>query len=191
MNYGRNFGFLASPKGAQRDGRFKVPTTGTAIPLGAPVKADLGEAPDALGLQPVELATGAQAPIKGLSGILVFEYKGMEGFAGDDPYLTTVSDKDTAPLGAAVQVVSGDAVKVWLKNTNDVVFLENRTYAGRTMVSEGAGATPNVDVGSFLTPGAGTDADGYWAVTTNAAQAWLVVTAVDDARGEIQARFLF
>lgn len=191
MNYGKNFGFRASPKGAQRDGRFVTPASGDAIPLGAPVKANTAESPDALGLQEVELATGAQAPVKGQAGVLVYEYKGAEGYAGDDPHLTRWSDKDTAPLGGAVQVVSGDAVKVWFRNTDDQTFLQTRSYGGRTMVSEGAGATPNVNVGDFLTPGAGTDADGYWAVTTNADNAWLVVTEVDDSRGEVIARFLF
>lgn len=191
MNYGRNFGFRASPKGAQRDGRFKVPGTGTAIPLGAPVKADTAVAPDALGLQELDLATGAQAPKPGQCGIVVFEYKGAEGWAGDDPYLTRAADKDTAPLGSAVQVVAGDDVKVWFRNTDTQTFLGTRSYAGRTMVSEGAGATPNVNVGDYLTPGVGTDTDGYWAVTTNAANAWLVVTEVDDTRGVVTARFVF
>lgn len=191
MNYGRNFGFRASPTGAQRDGRFKVPASGSEIPLGAPVKANTGEAPGTLGLQEVELATGAQAPVKGQSGVLVYEYKGAEGWSGDDPHLTTFADKDTAPLGAAVQVVSGDAVKVWFRNTDTQTFLGTRSYAGRTMVSEGAGATPNVDVGDYLTPGTGNDTAGYWTVTSNADNAWLVVTEVDDSTGRVTARFLF
>lgn len=191
MSYGRNFGFRASPKGAQRDGRFKVPSTGTAIPLGAPVKADLNETPDALGLQQVELATGSQAPEPGQSGLLVYEHKNDEGFAGDDPYLTTFADKGSAPLGSAVQVVHGDAIKVWFRNTDDKVFLQSRTYEGTTMVSEGGGSTPNLDVGDYLTPGAGDGTDGYWAVTDTASEAWLVVTEVDDARGLVTARLTF
>lgn len=191
MNYGSNFTFRASPKGAQRSGRFSAPTSGDQLVIGAPVKADVSEAPGALGLQPVELATGAQAPLKGLSGVLVYEYKGSDGWAGDDANLTTESDKGTVPLGAAVQVVSGADVKVSFRNTNDVVFLESRTYTGRTMVSEGGGATPNVNVGDYLTPGTGDDTSGYWAVTTDASQAWLIVTGVDDARGEVEARLTF
>lgn len=193
MSSTRNFEFRVSPRGGQRAGRFSVPSTGTEIVIGAPVKATVGTAPDSeLGLQVVELCTGAQAPLKGgLSGIAVFEYKGAEGWAGDDPYLTTYSDKDTVPLGEAVQVVFGDTVKVCFRNTNDVTFLNSRDYTGRTMVSEGSGATPNVNVGDYLTPGVGTNAAGYWAVTATAANAWLIVTGVDDSRGEVEARLLF
>ena len=59
------------------------------------------------------------------------------------------------------------------------------------MDDEGAGATPNLNVGDYLTPGAGTDTDGYWAVTATAENAWMVVVGVDDARGEVEARLLF
>jgi hypothetical protein len=184
----RNFEFRVTPQSGQRSGRFAA---SAAIVIGAPVKADVAQAPGDLGLQEVDLATGAQAPLKGLSGIMVYEHKGAEGWAGDDPFLTTYSDKDTCPSGAAVQVVSGDDVKVCFRNTNDVTFLNTRDYTGTTMVSEGAGSTPNVNVGDFLTPGVGTRTDGFWAVTSVEANAWLVVTAVDDARGEVEARFVF
>lgn len=181
----RNFEFRVSPRSGQRAGRFY---TATEIVIGAPVVYDASADENQLGLPTVELATGAQAPQRGLAGIAYFEHI---QYQGDDPFLTTASDKDTVPAGQALQVVFGDTVKVVLRNTNDVTFLANRDYAGRTMVSEGAGATPNVNVGDYLTPGAGTDSDGYWAVTTSADNAWLVVTGVDDARGEVEARLLF
>ena len=192
MSYTRNFEFRVSPKGGQRDGGWITPPTGTEIVIGAPVKVNTAPATvNELGLNEVQVAVNPQAPQPGLSGIAVYEFKGQDGWAGVDPYLTTYSDQDTIPVGKALQVVSGDSVKVLFRNTNDNTFLNTRDYTGRTMVSEGSGATPNIDVGDFLTPGAGTDALGYWGKTTIAANAWLVVTKVDDTRSEIEARLLF
>lgn len=184
----RNFEFRVSPRGGQRDGRFIAPASGTEIVIGAPVKYNSAGATNDLNLDEVELATGAQAPTKGLSGIAYYEYI---QYQGDDPYLTTFSDKDTVPVGKALQVVAGDTVKVAFRNTNAVTFLNDRAYTARTMVSEGSGATPNVNVGDFLTPGVGDDTSGYWTTTATASEAWLVVTAVDDTRGEVEARMLF
>ena len=47
-------------------------------------------------------------------------------------------------------------------------------------------ATPTVAVGNFLTPGTGNDTDGYWAETSDAAEAWLVVTAIDAATDTVE-----
>jgi hypothetical protein len=184
----RNFEFRVSPRSGQRAGRFAAPASGDTIVIGAPVTVSDPATENELGLLEVELATGAQAPKPGLSGIAYYEHI---QYQGDDPFLTTWSDKGTVDPGKAVQVVSGSTVKVALRNTNNVTFLNSRDYPGRTMVSEGVGATPNVNVGDHLTPGVGTDADGYWVVTDNADHAWLVVTSVDDARGEVEARMLF
>jgi hypothetical protein len=184
----RNFEWRVSPRGGQRNGRCYV---AAKTFIGAPVKQTDPAESDGVGRNKFELATGAQAPVNGKSGLCIYEYKGDDGWAGDDQYLTTTSDKTHTPASAAVQVVSGTTVKVAFRNTNDVKFLNTRTYDGLTVVSEGAGATPNVNVGDYLTPGAGTDEAGYWAVTTDAAQAWLVVTSVDDARGEVEARLMF
>jgi hypothetical protein len=190
MSYGRNFEFRVPPHGGQRSGRWHVPATGNEIPIGAPVKLTVDGAESDLGLFPVELATGAQAPKPGVSGVVIYEYKGQDGWAGDDQNLVTYSDKDTVPLGAAVQVVSGVDVKVALINTEDVTFLNTRDYTGRTMVA-GLGATPTLKVGDYLTPGTGDDSAGYWAETASAANAWLVITKVDNVRGEVEARLAF
>lgn len=189
-SYGRNFEFRVPPAGGQRGGRYVLPSTAPAdLPIGCPVRVADGATPDANGLLPVALATGAQAPKKGMSGILIFEHA-PAAFAGDDPFLTTYSDKDTAPRGRAVQVVSGDMVKVVFRNTADRTFLETRDYAGRTMVA-GMGATPTLAPGDFLTPGTGNDTAGYWAETATAAEGWLVVEKVDGARGEVECRLNF
>lgn len=186
--YGRNFEFRVPPHSGARAGRYSVPRTGTPIPIGAPIVATAGADSTDLDMAPVTLATGAQAPVPGLCGIAVFEW-GPAAFAGDDPYLTTYSDKGYVPLGAAVQLVSAPDVKVVFTNTVDNTFLVSRSYAGRTMVA-GMGATPTIAVGDYLTPGAGDDDAGYWAEGT-AANGWLVVVGVDANRSEVEARFTF
>lgn len=188
MSYGNNFEFRVSPDSSNRSGRNYL-VDATPVPIGAPVLLT-GNAEDARGLAPVTLATGDQAaPKPGEGGIAVYEY-GPAGYAGDDPLLTTYSDKDTVPSGAAVQVVNGEDVKVVLRNTSDSTFLNTRSYTGRTMVA-GLGATPTLSVGDYLAPGVGNGTSGYWAETSTAANAWLVITRVDNARGEVEARVAF
>lgn len=162
----------------------------TDIAIGAPVIVSDPATENDLGLIPVELATGEQAkPAPGQGGILVYEH-GPAAFAGDDPFLTTYSDKDTAPAGKAVQVVNGDYVKVVLRNTDDQTFLEVTSYTGKTYVA-GLGATLTLAVGDMLTPGTGDTTDGFWAETSTAANAWLIITKVDNTRGEVEARLNF
>lgn len=186
--YGRNFEFLVPPVHGQRGSRYSAPT-GADLPIGAPVKVADGATPDAgLGLLPVALATGAQAiPKQGLGGIIVYEWL---DYRGTDPELTTYSDRDYAPRGRAVQVVSGKPTKVMLKNTVARTFMHSRDYPGRVMVA-GLGATLTLAVGDMLTPGTGNDTAGYWAETGTAANAWLIVERVDNARGLVEARFNF
>lgn len=184
-----NFEFRVPPKSGERAGRFYVPTTGTQIPIGAPVGLT-GAASNASHLSPVTLVTGSTAPLSGKHGILVYEYKNDEAYAGLDVYLTTPSDLLDAPLGATVQMVSGPDVKVVFRNTSDSTFLGARNYTGRTFVA-GLGATPTLAVGDMLTPGTGNSTAGFWAETGTAANAWLVITSIDTARGEVEARFNF
>ncbi len=190
MSYGRNFEFRVPPVGGQRGGRYATPAAGLGggveFPIGVPVRATTTH--NTLGLQEVAIGSNATPPKPGKNGILVFEHL---DFAGSDPLLTTASDRDTAPNGKAVQVVSGSEVKVVLRNTSDRTFLQTRDYAGRIMVA-GLGATPTVAVGDYLEPHSSpSDDNGYWVETGTAANAWLVVTAVDTARGEVEARMLF
>ncbi len=188
--YGRNFWFLVPPQGNQRASRYAVPTTGDELPIGAPVEANNAVAETALGLRPVALVDGAVDPVSGKHGIAVYEY-GPAAYAGDDPFLTTYSDKGTIPLGAAVQVVSGKTVKVCFKNTEATTFLQTRSYTGKNMVAEG-GATPAIAVGDYLTPkDTPGDSAGYWKKTTDVTEAWLIVTKVDSSRQEVEARMLF
>lgn len=189
-SYGRNFDFRIVPDADDRAARYVLTLgSGTTLAIGAPVKVADGATPNSGYTEalPVDLATGAQAPKHGMCGIMVYE---TDTIAGLDPVLATYSDFGTAPTGRLVQVVSGLGIKCVFKNTVDTTFLNSRSYTGRTMVA-GAGATPTVAVGDYLTPGTGSDAAGYWAETGTAANGWLVVTKVDTARGEVEAMMNF
>lgn len=186
-NYGRNFEIPIPPDRGGRSGKHFI---ALATPIGAPVKYSGGAETD-LGLMPMVLATGPQAPPKtGLGGILVYEYA-PAAFAGFDPLLTLYSDLGTTPANVAIQVISDPNAKVRYKNTSARSFLHNRTYTGRVMVAGIVGTTASLQVGDYLTPGVGNDTDGYWAETANAAQAWLVVTKVMNDRDAVEARLQF
>lgn len=187
--YGRNFEFRIPPRAERRHGRFAVPTTGTRIPIGAPVGLVADADPTSLDLQPVELITAATPPLAGRHGLVLFEHA-PAAFAGVDAFLTTYSDLGDVPLGGAVQVIHGSEVKVVFKNTVDSDFLDARTYQGRTFVA-GMSATPTVSVGDLLTPGPGDDDGGYWQVTGSAANGWLRVVHIDPVRLEVEAEFVF
>jgi hypothetical protein len=212
-NYGRNFEFRVAPRGAARSGRFVASATALAgsgsgggaagtgqLVIGAPVVADLTAGLDSAGRQYVKLASQAalspydetsnSAVTLGMAGIVVYEY-GPAAFAGFDPFLTTYSDLGAIPLGASVQVISGDpTVKVVFTNTAANTFLGIRSYAGRIMVN-GLGATSTVAVGDYLVPGLGDDVDGYWQSQSTEEGAWLVITHVDTVRNQVEARMLF
>ncbi len=187
MSYGNNFEFRVSPISEHRKARFVTPTTGARIPMGAPIQADVSEDPNALDMQPVELGLSSTDTF-GLRGLCVYEHIQQIGVDQD---LSNWSDFDTAPLGAAVQMVSGSEVKVCLRNTVDRVFLGVRTYPGRVMVAGTLGST--VVAGTYLEPVVTTpnDTNGYWEVASSEADAWLVVESVNADRGEVEARLLF
>jgi hypothetical protein len=186
MSYGKNFEFRVAPESADRSGRYYLDSA-TAVVIGAPVVLTATGEND-LGLAPVDIASEAAAtPLPGQGGVLVYE---TIQYIGDDPSLTTYSDKDTAPAGAAVQVVGGREVKIVLRNTSDTTFLNTRSYTGRTMVA-GLGATPTLEVGDMLTPGVGDGTSGYWKETADVTKAWAVITKVDADRGEVEARLTF
>jgi hypothetical protein len=194
--YGRNFEFRVQPHQGQRRARYFIGGD-DAIPFGAPVVVDTDAGPDVGDRLPLVLAEGDTEPIQGLAGIALYEHAG-EAFIGTDTRLTTFSDIDTAPAGGGslstpgVYLVSGTQVKIVLRNTEDRSFFGQRDYVGRTMIDGVNAATPSVEVGDFLRPhDTPSDTDVYWQVATGGEDAWLVVTAVDSARNEVEATFLF
>jgi hypothetical protein len=122
-----------------------------------------------------------------MCGIAVYEHLDLNQL---DPQYYTYSDRDTVPTGKLLQVVSGPDVKVWFRNTSDRSFLGQRDYEGRTMVA-GFGASPTLAIGDMLTPGGGSDAAGYWAETSDAAEAWLRVTGLNHTTGTVEAQMVF
>lgn len=186
MSYGRNFEFRSTPEHGERAGRYFLDSA-TNLAIGVPVVLS-GEV-DAVGRLGVELATGETVkPLPGQGGVVVYEHIQSIGV---DPYATTYSDFDFVPAGEPVQVVNGTANKVAFKNTTDDTFLTRSSYPTARVMVAGMGATPTLEVGAMLTPGAGDDSDGYWAETATAANAWLVVTAVNTTTGEAEARLNF
>lgn len=191
MSYGRNFEVIVPPHGRDRRGRFFLDST-TAVPIGAPGIYSLGGdegAVNALGMNPVILATGADLAPTEMSGIMVYEHA-PNAYAGFDPVLTDYSDIDTIPAKGAVQLIRGEYVKVRFTNTAASTFLNTRSYAARTMVAPAN--LSSIAVGDALNPAATpNDTNGYWKEATSAANAWLVVTKVDTARGEVEAQMTF
>lgn len=186
-SYGRNVDFRVVPTEHQRRGRI-ILDEGDDVAIGAPfIIAD--DAPtsdlwtDAL---PATLATGAQAPKRGLSGIGIYEWLDYNQL---DPQWVLYSDRDMIPNGKQFQLISGVGIKVVFRNTVDRTFMGTRDYKGRIMVA-GLGATPTLGIGDFLSPGTGNDASGYWA-SASSANAWLRVTNVDSLRQEVEAEFTF
>lgn len=185
MSYSRNFG-MRSFENIVRDGRSRVPTTGTAIKIGAPVMLDAASA----GF--VKAATEAVAPSANC-GIAVFEHIQNKSdalvTAYDAPY-------NEVPLGQYVQMVHGAGAKVWLKNTADKTLYDGRVQAGVTILDNGSGAAMDL---STLAPGVGLvpDGAGRWRKTDGTTTAnvggtaWLVVEQVNTSTGVVEARLTF
>lgn len=186
-SYGRNVEFRVVPLEYQRRGRI-ILDEGSDVAIGAPfiIADDAPTDPMWTDALPATLATGAQTPKRGLSGLGIYEHL---DFNQVDPQWVTYSDKDLIPNGRQFQLISGHGLKVVFRNTADRTFMGTRDYPGRVMVA-GMGATPTVTVGDFLTPGTGDDDSGYWAVSTSA-NGWLRVTNVDALRQEVEAEFIF
>ena len=182
MGYSRNFGFR-SFENIVRGARNAIPRDSEDLwVIGTALKVDA----DAQGY--VSKPDKAEAPHPGC-GILVYEFI---QYKGDDPYLINPADKDEVPLGEYVQVVRGNGVKVWLKNTEDRPLYDGRPVAGRNMIVDATTGDPLADfaatvtVGAYLTP----NASGFWEVGSSA-NGWLWVEQVDADTQLVEARLTF
>jgi hypothetical protein len=181
VSYTRAFGFR-DLTAIVREGRFQVPTglsgaDANGYLIGTAVTAD----PANPGLLKRPAADAAPTA---LSGIVVYEHI---QFQGVDPFLTTPLDPPFiyAPMGRYAQVVRGNGVKVWLKNTTTLPLYDGRSQAGLTMVTTSLGS---VAVGDSLTP---SGSNGQWKKSTVAGTEWLTVTSVNATTGLVEARFTF
>lgn len=174
MSYTRNFG-MRSFENIVRDGRFRVPRTGSALKIGSPVALDANNA----GYLVAVVAPQAPGPN---TGVLVFEHILRSSLAGqlaspvDPPY-------DVVPLGSYAQMIHGVGAKIWLRNTADKPLYDGRTQVGYAPVAATLSA---LKPGDGLAPAA----NGTWdAAGTDVP--WLIVEQINPATGLVEARFTF
>lgn len=186
MGYHRDFG-MRSFENTVRNARFRAPSTGNPIIIGAPVSID--------GANPGRFKRAAEAEAPGpRCGIAIYEH-----IQNKSDNLVTYLDApyDRVPLGQYAQILHGVGVKVWFKNSADKALYDGRTQTGHRMVTTGA-----VDTAADLTtiaPGDGLvpDGNGFWRRTDGTGTvdvggtAWLVVEQVNPAAGLVEARFTF
>jgi hypothetical protein len=177
MSYSRYFG-MRGFENIVRDGRFRVPSTGTPFKIGTPVEIDPAN--------PGRLKLAGDTAVPGANcGVVVFEHIQNKSDA-----LTTQYDSpyDEVPLGQYAQMVHGPGAKVWFKNVAAKTLYDGRQQAGGTLLAAGLDLA-TLQVGTGLNP----TADGKFeaaAVAPNNA-VWLVVEQVNPAAGLVEARFNF
>jgi len=174
----RNFGMRRFTN-LVREGRFRAPASGTALVLGTLVQID-GSDTDR-----IEQATAAAGVGVGGSGDVRTDLCGILWYEHDSQTFNTppfggaagglVQDLDYAPNGRMVQVLHGAGTKVWLRNTAADTAEPGLNYTPTRAAVTMVNSIGTVAVGDLL----GWDPTGYWAVTTEAAEAFLRVTALD------------
>lgn len=179
MSYGRNFG-MRSFENIVRDGRFRVPATGTALRIGEPVMIDAAN-PGRL-----KAATEAVAPGAGV-GIVVFEHIQNKSDAlvlnHDEPY-------NQVPLAQYAQMVHGPGAKVWFRNTGAKTLYDGRVRGAFSFIVDTIATSM---IGKGLVP----DGAGKWRITDGTSTAdvggaaWLVVEQANPTTGLVEARFNF
>jgi len=96
-------------------------------------------------------------------------------------------DLDTAPAARLVQVLSGKGVKIWLRNTALDTTEPGLNFpavrAAVVMVDDIAGLTVGDNLGW-------NDSSTFWAVTTTAAEAFMVVTSIDQSDTRVECTLL-
>lgn len=180
MSYGRFFG-MRSFENIVRQGRNRVPSTGSMFMIGAPVMLDDAN-PGKL-----KAATEAAAPRSGSTGIVVFEHIQNKSDAlvtnHDDPY-------NKVPLGVYAQMIHGPGAKVWFRNLADKTLYDGRTQSGYSFIVDTIATTM---IGDGLVP----DGAGKWRVTDDSSTVdvggarWLTIEHVNTSTGLVEARFEF
>lgn len=171
-NYGRNFGFRRSDESVRlSEGRQRTPATGT-FRIGMLVAMD----PAAPGY--LEAAAAGQVGDGGTVGLLVQEEQFIGSIYGQD-----VAHYDSTNLGVAKNntqsvITSGAGTKVWFQNTEEDSRADGRVVAAVEMV-ELTGAAPL----DFLT----WDGTKFTVTAATAANSMLQITAVDEAKGYVEA----
>ena len=184
----RNFGMRRFTN-LVREGRLRSPA-GSSLQLGSLVEQNPGtpaEIREADGTTGAAIG-GSGSVLNSNVGILWYEHDAQTyntpafgGAAGQLP-----QDLDTAPGGRMVQVLSGKGVKIWLRNT-----ALDTTEPGLNFPAERAAVTiwdvAGTTVGETLGWNASTNT---YDVTTDASEAFMVVTSIDAALLVVEATFL-
>lgn len=175
----RNFGFRRTV-GIVREGRFRSPTA-TELRLGTLVERDPN---DPLRIrEATDTAIGGGTDVRAaLCGVLWYEHDAQTyntpEYGGGR--LALRQDLATAPVDRLVQVIhGGKGVKILLKNTGADETSPGLTFpVVRTAVTMVGGltATPTVAVGDTL---GWDDQNHYWAKTTQASEAALLIVHMD------------
>jgi hypothetical protein len=162
-SYGYNFGFRRSgvPE-AVREGRFRVPATGTFF------QGDLVE-PDPAAPGYIKHSANHAKVEPGFRGLLIQEDTGIDYGIHENQVFESM-DLASVRNGSLCAIWTGAGLKIWLKNTAQVVRAGGRTRAAREVVASAA----SVAVGDYL-EWTGTE----WAETATAANQSLHVTAAN------------
>lgn len=185
MSDTRNFSFRQPPTYQHRLGRFKTGASTTVV-NGAPVVGS-GDADTTDKRLTVALAAAGAAPIPGLSGVANQENPWDRG-AGYDMVLTKSVDFHACLSSEQVQVCHGSEVKVLVQNTEDVAAGEFQALEGITMF---AGDLDTLNIGDPVTPGAGSDASGYWKKATGGDGVWGYIVELDADAGIVVFQLKF
>lgn len=182
MGYSRYFG-MRSFENVVRDGRFRVPKTGTPFKIGAPVQIDPAN--------PGRMKAVAEAvsPNAGM-GVVIFEHIQNKSDA-----LTTTFDSpyDQVPLDQYAQIMHGVGTKVWFRNVANKTLYDGRTQQNGTLLDSSLADLSSLTPGTGLVPAGG----GLFRATDDSATAdvggkrWLTVEQVNPTTGLIEARFEF
>lgn len=181
MAYSRYFG-MRSFENIIRDGRFRVPKTGTPFKIGAPVMLD----PDNPGQ--LKAATEALAP-SAVCGLVIFEHIQNKSDAlvtsHDAPY-------DQVPLGQYAQMVHGPGAKFWFKNVADKTLYDGRVQVNGTLLDASV-VVADLQPGDGLVPAG----NGKFRATDGSSTAdvggvaWLTVEQANPSTGLVEARLNF
>ncbi len=172
-DYGLNFGFRRSDESVRvSEGRFRTPATGNALLMGTAVQIDK----DAPGFVKV---CAANAPIvPGVAGLLLQEevhIRGVYDLDLIDTFSLSVAKKNTLSV-----ITTGAGTKVWFKNSASQARIDGRNISAVNIVD-----TTGVALGDTLGWNGTT-----WAKVTDAAAAWMTVTAVTTSTGYVEGVLL-
>lgn len=179
MGLSRNFGFR-SFQNIVREGRLKT-ASGSSHKIGAPVLIDPANPGQ------MKAATAGAASTGG--GVVLYEFiTQVDGsLRGVDPLLASTVDFDTVPAAQYAQVVHGNGVKIWLKNTASKTLYDGRVIPAGGLLA-GSVVLGSLAIGAQLTP----DGAGKFKVANGTTDGnWLTVVSVNTTTGVVEATFNF